>query len=139
MQHLNDKQLDEIDAIMKTYNYNLKQIEAYTKASKNIDKRINAIQSYVDKQGASLVDAVASTGTPTSSAPTTSSVDDKELKKQERERENRYKKALQDRETDLKTSLIALDAQYTSGEIKYTEFLEKDTRLCRMVTINNWS
>lgn len=93
----------------------------------------------MDKQGASLVDAVASTGTPTSSAPTTSSVDDKELKKQERERENRYKKALQDRETDLKTSLIALDAQYTSGEIKYTEFLEKDTRLCRMVTINNWS
>lgn len=125
LQHLNDKQLDELDAIMKTYNDNLEQIEAYTKASKNINKRINAIQSYVDKQGASLVDAVASTGTSTSSVPITSSIDEKELKKQERERENRYKKALKDRETDLKTSLIALDAQYTSGEIKYTEFLEK--------------
>lgn len=126
LQHLNDKQLDELDAIMKTYNYNLEQIEAYTKASKNINKRINAIQSYVDKQGASLADVAASNGISTSSSSTTtSSIDEKELKKQERERENRYKKALKDRETDLKTSLIALDAQYTSGEIKYTEFLEK--------------
>lgn len=125
LKHLNDKQLDELDAIMKTYNYNIERIEAYTKASENINKRIDTVLDQVDKQGASLVDAAASTGTPTSSAPATSSVDDKELKKQERERENRYKKALKDRETDLKTSLIALDAQYTSGEIKYTEFLEK--------------
>lgn len=125
LKHLNDKQLDELDAIMKTYNYNIERIEAYTKASENINKRIDTIQDNMDKQDASLVDAVASTGTSTSSVPITSSVDENELKKQELEREKRYKKALKDRETDLKTSLIALDAQYTSGEIKYTEFLEK--------------
>jgi TP901 family phage tail tape measure protein len=125
LKHLNDKQLDELDAIMKTYNYNIERIEAYTKASENINKRIDTVLDQVDKQGASLVDAVASTGTSTSSVPITSSVDENELKKQELEREKRYKKALKDRETDLKTSLIALDAQYTSGEIKYTEFLEK--------------
>lgn len=125
LKHLNDKQLDELDAIMKTYNYNIERIEAYTKASENINKRIDTIQDNMDKQGASLVDAVASTGTSTSSVPITSSVDENELKKQELEREKRYKKALKDRETDLKTSLIALDAQYTSGEIKYTEFIEK--------------
>lgn len=125
LKHLNDKQLDELDAIMKTYNYNIERIEAYTKASENINKRIDTVLDQVDKQGASLVDAVASTGTSTSSVPITSSVDENELKKQELEREKRYKKALKDRETDLKTSLIALDAQYTSGEIKYTEFIEK--------------
>lgn len=125
LKHLNNKQLDELDAIMKTYNYNIERIEAYTKASENINKRIDTVLDQVDKQGASLVDAVASTGTSTSSVPITSSVDENELKKQELEREKRYKKALKDRETDLKTSLIALDAQYTSGEIKYTEFIEK--------------
>ena len=124
IRHLTDKELSGIDRWMKAYNYNIKQIGAYADAADKLNKRITDIQKYAEKQGASFTDMTVANSS-SGKSPSVSTPDDKELKRQEREREKRYRKALKNRETDLKTSLIALDAQYTSGEISYTEYIEK--------------
>lgn len=124
LRHLNDKELSGIDRWMKAYNYNIKQIGAYADTADKLNKRITDIQKYAEKQGASFTDMIVANSS-SGKSPLSSTPDEKELKRQEREREKRYRKALKNRETDLKTSLIALDAQYTSGEIAYTEYIEK--------------
>lgn len=126
IKHLTDDQLAGIDRWMKAYNYNLKQIKKYTEDAKNLNNRIDEIQDYAVKQGASFADANNSTLKVTPDKPSVpANVDDKKLERQEREHEKLFKAALKNAENDLQTSLIKVDAAYTSGELKYTEYIEK--------------
>lgn len=125
--HITDEQLDSIDRWMKTYNYNIKQIEKYTDEANKLNDRIDKVQDYAAKQGASFTNAAtgeanslnANVGTNTVSTVDGSSVD-----KLNREREKKMKQALKEAENEMKASLIKIDAQYTSGNIQYTEYIK---------------
>ena len=127
LRHITDEQLDGINRWMKAYNYNLKKIQEYTNAAEAINNKIDDIQDYATKQGADFTQ----TSTPAQSVgggsrTSNSSHDNSEKnKKENKQRERKFKEEMKKYETNMKTSLLDVDAQYTSGQIRYTEYIKQ--------------
>lgn len=127
LRHITDEQLDGINRWMKAYNYNLKKIQEYTNAAEAINNKIDDIQDYATKQGADFTQ----TSTPAQSvgggsSTSNSSHDNSEKnEKENKQRERKFKEEMKKYETNMKTSLLDVDAQYTSGQIRYTEYIKQ--------------
>lgn len=127
LKHITDEQLDGINRWMKAYNYNLKKIQEYTNAAEAINNKIDDIQDYATKQGADFTQ----TSTPAQSvgggsSTSNSSHDNSEKnEKENKQRERKFKEEMKKYETNMKTSLLDVDAQYTSGQIRYTEYIKQ--------------
>lgn len=127
LRHITDEQLDGINRWMKAYNYNVKKIQEYTNTASLLNKRIDAVQDYATKQGADFTQNTAQ-NMQTDNAPASTNTSDNnndKLEEERKERERQFKKEMKDKETAMKTSLLDVDAQYTSGQIKYTEYIKQ--------------
>lgn len=127
LRHITDEQLDGINRWMKAYNYNLKKIQEYTNAAEAINNKIDDIQDYATKQGADFTQNTAQ-NMPAGNAPSSTNIsndNNKKLEEERKERERQFKKEMKDKETAMKTSLLDVDAQYTSGQIRYTEYIKQ--------------
>lgn len=127
LRHITDEQLDGINRWMKAYNYNLKKIQEYTNTASHLNKQIDAVQDYATKQGADFTQNTTQ-NMPAGNAPSSTNVsndNNKKLEEERKERERQFKNEMKDKETAMKTSLLDIDAQYTSGQIKYTEYIKQ--------------
>lgn len=125
--HLTDEQLAGINRWMKAYNYNVKKIQEYTNTASLLNKRIDAVQDYATKQGADFTQNTAQ-NMQAGNAPSSTNIsndNNKKLEEERKERERQFKKEMKDKETAMKTSLLDVDAQYTSGQIRYTEYIKQ--------------
>lgn len=125
--HLTDEQLAGINRWMKAYNYNVKKIQEYTNTASLLNKRIDAVQDYATKQGADFTQNTAQ-NMPAGNAPSSTNIsndNNKKLEEERKERERQFKNEMKDKETAMKTSLLDVDAQYTSGQIRYTEYIKQ--------------
>lgn len=127
LRHITDEQLDGINRWMKAYNYNLKKIQEYTNAAEAINNKIDDIQDYATKQGADFTQTSTPAQSVGGSSNTSNSFHDNSEKKENenKERERKFKEEMKKYETDMKTSLLDVDAQYTSGQIRYTEYIKQ--------------
>lgn len=127
LRHITDEQLDGINRWMKAYNYNLKKIQEYTNAAEAINNKIDDIQDYATKQGADFTQTSTPVQSVGGSSNTSNSFHDNSEKKENenKERERKFKEKMKKYETDMKTSLLDVDAQYTSGQIRYTEYIKQ--------------
>lgn len=127
LRHITDEQLDGINRWMKAYNYNLKKIQEYTNAAEAINNKIDDIQDYATKQGADFTQTSTPAQSVGGSSNTSNSFHDNSEKKENenKERERKFKEEMKKYETDMKTSLLDVDAQYTSGQIRYTEHIKQ--------------
>lgn len=127
LRHITDEQLDGINRWMKAYNYNLKKIQEYTNAAEAINNKIDDIQDYATKQGADFTQTSTQAQSVGGSSNTSNSFHDNSEKKENenKERERKFKEEMKKYETDMKTSLLDVDAQYTSGQIRYTEYIKQ--------------
>lgn len=125
LRHITDEQLDGINRWMKAYNYNLKKIQEYTNAAEAINNKIDDIQDYATKQGADFTQTSTPAQSVGGSSNTSNSFHDNSEKKENenKERERKFKEEMKKYETYMKTSLLDVDAQYTSGQIRYTEYI----------------
>lgn len=127
LRHITDEQLDGINRWMKAYNYNLKKIQEYTNAAEAINNKIDDIQDYATKQGADFTQTSTPAQSVGGSSNTSNSFHDNSEKKENenKERERKFKEEMKKYETYMKTSLLDVDAQYTSGQIRYTEYIKQ--------------
>lgn len=127
LRHITDEQLDGINRWMKAYNYNLKKNQEYTNAAEAINNKIDDIQDYATKQGADFTQTSTPAQSVGGSSNTSNSFHDNSEKKENenKERERKFKEEMKKYETDMKTSLLDVDAQYTSGQIRYTEYIKQ--------------
>lgn len=127
LRHITDEQLDGINRWMKAYNYNLKKIQEYTNAAEAINNKIDDIQDYATKQGADFTQTSTPAQSVGGSSNTSNSFHDNSEKKENenKERERKFKEEMKKYETDMKTSLLDVDAQYTSGQNRYTEYIKQ--------------
>lgn len=127
LRHITDEQLDGINRWMKAYNYNLKKIQEYTNAAESINNKIDDIQDYATKQGADFTQTSTPAQSVGGSFDTSNSSHDNSGKKENenKERERKFKEEMKKYETAMKTSLLDVDAQYTSGQIRYTEYIKQ--------------
>lgn len=127
LRHITDEQLDGINRWMKAYNYNLKKIQEYTNAAEAINNKIDDIQDYATKQGADFTQTSTPAQSVGGSSNTSNSFHDNSEKKENenKERERKFKEEMKKYETDMKTSLLDVDAQYTSGQIRYTLYIKQ--------------
>lgn len=127
LRHITDEQLEAINSLMKSYNYNVRKLDENINAAKTINNKIENIQGYVSKQGVSFVRNTTQT-MPADNAPSSTNIsndNNKKLEEERKERERQFKKEMKDKETAMKTSLLDVDAQYTSGQIRYTEYIKQ--------------
>lgn len=140
LRHITDEQLEAINSLMKSYNYNVRKLDENINAAKTINNKIENIQGYVSKQGVSFVRNTTQT-MPAGNAPSSTNIsndNNKKLEEERKERERQFKNEMKDKETAMKTSLLDVDAQYTSGQIRYTEYINNALRHCKPVmTINS--
>lgn len=125
--HLTDEQLAGINRWMKAYNYNVKKIQEYTNTASHLNKQIDAVQDYATKQGADFTQNTTQ-NMPTGNAPSSTNIsndNNKKIEEERKERERQFKNEMKDKETAMKTSLLDIDAQYTSGQIRYTEYIKQ--------------
>lgn len=125
LRHITDEQLEAINSLMKSYNYNVRKLDENINAAKTINNKIENIQGYVSKQGVSFVRNTTQT-MPAGNAPSSTNIsndNNKKLEEERKERERQFKNEMKDKETAMKTSLLDVDAQYTSGQIRYTEYI----------------
>lgn len=127
LRHITDEQLDGINRWMKAYNYNLKKIQEYTNAAESINNKIDDIQDYATKQGADFTQTSTPAQSVGGSFDTSNSSHGNSGKKENenKERERKFKEEMKKYETAMKTSLLDVDAQYTSGQIRYTEYIKQ--------------
>lgn len=127
LRHITDEQLEAINSLMKSYNYNVRKLDENINAAKTINNKIENIQGYVSKQGVSFVRNTTQT-MQADNAPSSTNIsndNNKKLEEERKERERQFKKEMKDKETAMKTSLLDVDAQYTSGQIRYTEYIKQ--------------
>lgn len=127
LRHITDEQLEAINSLMKSYNYNVRKLDENINAAKTINNKIENIQGYVSKQGVSFVRNTTQT-MPAGNAPSSTNIsndNNKKLEEERKERERQFKNEMKDKETAMKTSLLDVDAQYTSGQIRYTEYIKQ--------------
>lgn len=127
LRHITDEQLEAINSLMKSYNYNIRKLDENINAAKTINNKIENIQGYVSKQGVSFVRNTTQT-MPAGNAPSSTNIsndNNKKLEEERKERERQFKNEMKDKETAMKTSLLDVDAQYTSGQIRYTEYIKQ--------------
>lgn len=127
LRHITDEQLEAINSLMKSYNYNVRKLDENINAAKTINNKIENIQGYVSKQGVSFVRNTTQTMTA-GNAPSSTNIsndNNKKLEEERKERERQFKNEMKDKETAMKTSLLDVDAQYTSGQIRYTEYIKQ--------------
>lgn len=127
LRHITVEQLEAINSLMKSYNYNVRKLDENINAAKTINNKIENIQGYVSKQGVSFVRNTTQT-MPADNAPSSTNIsndNNKKLEEERKERERQFKKEMKDKETAMKTSLLDVDAQYTSGQIRYTEYIKQ--------------
>lgn len=127
LRHITDEQLEAINSLMKSYNYNVRKLDENINAAKTINNKIENIQGYVSKQGVSFVRNTTQT-MPAGNAPSSTNIsndNNKKLEEERKERERKFKEEMKKYETNMKTSLLDVDAQYTSGQIRYTEYIKQ--------------
>lgn len=127
LRHITDEQLEAINSLMKSYNYNVRKLDENINAAKTINNKIENIQGYVSKQGVSFVRNTTQK-MPAGNAPSSTNIsndNNKKLEEERKERERQFKNEMKDKETAMKTSLLDVDAQYTSGQIRYTEYIKQ--------------
>lgn len=127
LRHITDEQLEAINSLMKSYNYNVRKLDENINAAKTINNKIENIQGYVSKQGVSFVRNTTQT-MPADNAHSSTNIsndNNKKLEEERKERERQFKNEMKDKETAMKTSLLDVDAQYTSGQIRYTEYIKQ--------------
>ena len=127
LRHITDEQLEVINSLMKSYNYNVRKLDENINAAKTINNKIENIQGYVSKQGVSFVRNTTQK-MPAGNAPSSTNIsndNNKKLEEERKERERQFKNEMKDKETAMKTSLLDVDAQYTSGQIRYTEYIKQ--------------
>lgn len=127
LRHITDEQLEAINSLMKSYNYNVRKLDENINAAKTINNKIENIQGYVSKQGVSFVRNTTQT-MPAGNAPSSTNIsndNNKKLEEERKERERKFKEEMKKYETNMKTSLLDVDAQYTSGQIRYTDYIKQ--------------
>lgn len=129
LRHLTDEQLKGINKWMIAYNYNVRKIQEYTDQAVLLNKKIDDVQDYATKQGADFTENNTISLPKNNTSHTTTSKltrdEAKRLEKERKERERKFKEEMKNSETEIKTDLLEIDAQYTSGQIKYTEYIKQ--------------
>lgn len=114
---------------MIAYNYNVRKIQEYTDQAVTLNKKIDDVQDYATKQGADFTKNNTTTALKHNAPATRTSAvannDAKRIEKEKKERERKFKEEMKNSETEIKTDLLEIDAQYTSGQIKYTEYIKQ--------------